>query len=79
MSHRALRVDLRGLLKRANRRAMIETVNQRETLIEVTLRLRGLRRDLTRINAKTFVKRFLGGKIQKAGQSQPANENTSDK
>ena len=37
MRHRAFRIELRGLLKRADRRAVIESVEKAEALIEIAL------------------------------------------
>jgi len=45
--HRTSGIDLRGLLKRTDRRAVIEPVKKCETLVEITLRFGRIGRDLT--------------------------------
>ena len=45
MRHRAFRIEPRRFLKRANRRAMIEPMIEREALIEVALRFWRIGRD----------------------------------
>jgi len=47
--HGAFGIELRGLLERADGRAVIESVNESQALIEITLRLRRIGRDLARI------------------------------
>ena len=46
-----------GLLKRADRRAVIESVEKTEALIEIALRCGRLGGDLARIGTETVVKR----------------------
>src|SRR4030095_13634727 len=57
--HRALGIDLRGLLKRTDGRAVIESVKESETLVEVALGFGRISRDLARIRAESLIERFL--------------------
>jgi len=59
--HRAFGIEFRGLLKRADGRAMIEPVKKSEALIEIALCFGRVGRDLTRIGAESVVKRLLRG------------------
>src|SRR5262249_28384508 len=59
--HRAFRIEFRGLLKRADRGAMIESVEKTQALIEISLCFSRFGRDLARIGAQALVKRLLRG------------------
>ena len=52
------RIEPRRFLKRANRRAVIETVEESEALIEIALRFRRVGRDLARIRTEPLEKRL---------------------
>src|SRR5439155_10864720 len=56
MCHRALRIEPRRFLERADRATVIETVKERQALIEITLRFRVFCCDLARVRAKPIVK-----------------------
>jgi hypothetical protein len=58
MCHGALRIEARSFLEGADCSAMIETMKQRQALVEITLRLSALCRDLTRVIAESLVKGF---------------------
>jgi hypothetical protein len=64
------------LLKRADRRAVIESVKKSEPLIEISLSFGRVGRDLARIGAEPIVKRFLRCTHMEAGhcQRQPDND-----
>ena len=59
MRHYALWIQFRGLLKRADRRAMIESLQKTQTLIEIALRFRRNGGDFAGIGAEPIVERFL--------------------
>src|ERR1051325_12105923 len=73
--HRAFRIEFRGLLKRAYRCAMIESVEKAEALIEIALCFRRLGRDLARMGTEAVVKWLFRGKQLKAGQRQHRPDN----
>jgi hypothetical protein len=73
--HRALRIKFRGLLKRADRRAMIESLEKSETLIKILLGFGRFSRDFARMGAEAVVKRLFRGKQFKAGQRQHRPDN----
>ncbi len=56
MSHSALRIEARRFLERSDRASVIETMKQRQALVEVTLRLCVLCCDLARVRAEPIVK-----------------------
>ena len=58
MCHGALRIEARSFLERTDCASVIETMQQRQTLVEVTLRFCVFCRDLTRVRAKSVVKRL---------------------
>src|SRR5262249_52902715 len=60
--HRTLRIEFCGLLKRADRRAVIESVKEAECLIEIEVYFLGVSRDLARVGAETVIKWFLCNK-----------------
>ena len=59
MRHRTLRIEPCRFLERPNGCAVVEAVQKRESLIEISLRLRRIRRDLARVGTKPFEKWFL--------------------
>ena len=59
VAHRAVGIDRRGLLERANRLGVVERVGQRQALVEVALRLGRRGRDLVVQVAEVVVERRL--------------------
>jgi hypothetical protein len=51
-----LRIEARRFLERADRASMIETMKQRQALVEITLRLCVLCCDLARVRAEPVIK-----------------------
>ena len=70
MRHRAFRIEFGGLLKHADRRAMIESVEKTEALIEIASCFGRVSRDLREIGAEPIVERFLRCERMDAGHCQ---------
>ena len=58
MSHSALRIEARRFLERADRASVIETMKQRQALVEVTLRLCVFCCDLARVRTEPVINRL---------------------
>jgi hypothetical protein len=72
--HRAIRIRVRRFLEGTDRGGVIETVNESEALIEITLRFRVFRCDFAGVGAEIVPKRLGLGMERERGEGRQRKE-----